>query len=317
MSTNKPKVSIVIPVYNGANYLREAIDSALKQTYNNLEILVINDGSNDNNATEEIALSYGDKIRYFKKPNGGVASALNFGIAQMQGKYFSWLSHDDLYTEDKIEQQINVINNSIDPNIIVYSDFGLFSSSPKELQEIKLNTNNIQSFMFWLATKSSLHGCTLLIPKAAFTLVGNFDITKRTTQDYDLWFRLAEHYTFVHLPKILVKARHHAEQDTIKLNSLVIKEGDNLIQLFISKLSPEELLKNKHSLPISYAQIAGSAYNRGFFEAYKIARSLLYKNISQVSLNELPSLMTILLSNKIKFYLKLIKNNYIPRFFFR
>ncbi len=58
-----PLVSIVIPVYNGSNYLREAIDSALAQTYDNIEILVINDGSNDNGATEAIAKSYGDKIR--------------------------------------------------------------------------------------------------------------------------------------------------------------------------------------------------------------------------------------------------------------
>jgi glycosyltransferase involved in cell wall biosynthesis len=70
-------VSIVIPVYNGANYLADAIDSALNQTYSRFEIIVMNDGSKDNGATERVALSYGDRIRYFAKPNGGVASALN------------------------------------------------------------------------------------------------------------------------------------------------------------------------------------------------------------------------------------------------
>jgi len=65
-----PKVSIIIPVYNGSDYLAEAIESALTQTYENLEILVINDGSRDNGATEKIALSYGDKIRYIQKGNG-------------------------------------------------------------------------------------------------------------------------------------------------------------------------------------------------------------------------------------------------------
>ena len=83
-----PLVSIVIPVYNGSDYLREAIDSALAQTYANIEVLVINDGSKDNGATESIALSYGDRIRYFNKENGGVASALNMGIEQMKGDYF-------------------------------------------------------------------------------------------------------------------------------------------------------------------------------------------------------------------------------------
>src|SRR5690554_1481040 len=71
------KVSIVIPVYNGANYLHEAINCALAQTYLNVEVVVVNDGSSDDGETERIALSYGDRIRYFTKENGGVATALN------------------------------------------------------------------------------------------------------------------------------------------------------------------------------------------------------------------------------------------------
>jgi glycosyltransferase involved in cell wall biosynthesis len=81
--TSNPKVSIVIPVYNGSNYLKEAIDSALGQTSKDVEIIVVNDGSNDGGQTEAIAKSYGDKIRYFYKENGGVASALNLGIKNM------------------------------------------------------------------------------------------------------------------------------------------------------------------------------------------------------------------------------------------
>ncbi|MEG2610188.1 MAG: glycosyltransferase family A protein, partial [Bacilli bacterium] len=71
------KVSIVIPVFNGANYLKEAIDSALAQTYKNIEIIVVNDGSNDEGRTKDIAISYGNKIRYYEKENGGTSSALN------------------------------------------------------------------------------------------------------------------------------------------------------------------------------------------------------------------------------------------------
>ena len=82
----RPKVSIVIPVFNGENYLHEAIDSALAQTYKNCEIIVVNDGSTDN--TEAIAKSYGNKIRYFRKENGGGSSALNLGIDNMEGEDF-------------------------------------------------------------------------------------------------------------------------------------------------------------------------------------------------------------------------------------
>ncbi len=84
-----PLVSIIIPVYNGSNYVKEAIDSALAQTYKNIEVIVVNDGSTDN--TEKIVKSYGDKIRYFYKENGGVASALNLAIENSKGEYISWL----------------------------------------------------------------------------------------------------------------------------------------------------------------------------------------------------------------------------------
>jgi hypothetical protein len=74
----RPRVSIIIPVYNGSNFLAEAIDSALAQTYQNTEVIVVNDGSTDRGATRAIAASYGDRIRYLEKENGGVASALNY-----------------------------------------------------------------------------------------------------------------------------------------------------------------------------------------------------------------------------------------------
>jgi hypothetical protein len=117
MNSITPKVSIIIPVYNGSNFLREAIDSALAQTYENIEILVINDGSKDNGKTEEIALSYGEKIHYFSKENGGVSSALNMAIKEMTGEYFSWLSHDDLYYEDKVKRQIETLLNLGEKNL--------------------------------------------------------------------------------------------------------------------------------------------------------------------------------------------------------
>lgn len=97
----KPRISVVIPVYNGENYLKEAIDSALNQTYENVEVLVVDDGSVD--GTREIMNAYGDRIIGLHKKNGGVATALNMGIAHMSGEYFAWLSHDDLMKPDACE----------------------------------------------------------------------------------------------------------------------------------------------------------------------------------------------------------------------
>src|SRR5574344_1452707 len=102
---NQYLVSIIIPVYNGSNYLKEAVESALEQTYKNIEIIIVNDGSNDNGITSKIAQSYVKNypktVKYFEKENGGVSTALNLAIKQMKGSYFSWLSHDDIYLPNK------------------------------------------------------------------------------------------------------------------------------------------------------------------------------------------------------------------------
>ena len=120
------KVSIVIPVFNGSNYLKNAIDSALSQTYANCEVIVINDGSTDDGKTAAIAKSYGDKIRYYEKENGGVATAVNLGIELMKGDYFAWLSHDDMFTNDKIEKQMNAIKASGIKEAICHCNFDFF-----------------------------------------------------------------------------------------------------------------------------------------------------------------------------------------------
>ncbi len=118
-----PKVTIIIPVYNGENYVSEAIESALAQTYKNIEIIVVNDGSTDN--TEKII------EKYIKKTNGGVSTALNEGIKNMTGDYLSWLSHDDLYLPNKIEEQIKFLFNLKEKDVILYCNSALIDANGK------------------------------------------------------------------------------------------------------------------------------------------------------------------------------------------
>lgn len=281
MSFN-PKVSIIIPVYNGSNYLREAIDSALAQTYKNIEIIVVNDGSNDGGKTEAIALSYGDRIRYFYKENGGVASALNLGISKAEGEYISWLSHDDVYYPNKIELQINQLTSG-EKNIVLYSDYDYIDSESKLTGAGKIGYINPDFFRYALTTSHPIHGCTVLIPKHCFDECGFFDESLRTTQDYDMWFRMAKKYRFVHMPKNLIKSRAHAEQSQQTMNTLHISECDYLLSKFIKNLTEEELLLSTgKNLSLSYAEVAANFYRRGFFKAAKVAanlskRSFFYK----------------------------------------
>lgn len=227
-----PKVSIVIPVFNGANYLREAIDSALAQTYTNIEVLVINDGSDDDGKTEKIAKSYGEKIRYLYKPNGGVATALNAGIDHAAGDYISWLSHDDLYYPQKIETQIAALAAMPSPDTIIYSDYEMIGPDHALLKAVRLDapiSADLRQTFLRLLFLASVHGCSLLVPKKCFIDVGYFDAALRTTQDYDLWFRmLHRHYEFRHIPEMLIRSRIHSEQGTHSLYGIHHKEAENL-----------------------------------------------------------------------------------------
>ena len=219
----EPLVSIVIPVYNGANYLKEAIEAALSQTYNRVEIIIVNDGSTDDAESAKIALSYGERIRYFEKPNGGVSTALNLAIANMNGEWFSWLSHDDLYLPRKIEQQIRFINHMMmkyprfdkDRSVIYCKNFTINSEGkvikkkifalPEHMNRKKMILKHIKNFR--------IGGCAVLIPRNAFNDVGLFAEDIRTASDKEYWFRLINHdYSYYFLSKRLVKNRVHKKQ---------------------------------------------------------------------------------------------------------
>lgn len=223
-----PKISIVIPAYNASNYLAEAIDSALAQTYTNVEIIVVNDGSKDNGATERIALSYGDRIRYFSKENGGSSSALNMGIANMTGEWFSWLSHDDLYMPEKLEKQVAYMNAlGIDAaelsGHIFFSASDLIDGDGKEIRPCNMKKARKladkvcgfphNGYLIAEPTVYIFHGCSCLVHKDAFAAVGCFDEKLRLLNDVDLWFRLySADYKVHYIPQPLVKGRVHGAQ---------------------------------------------------------------------------------------------------------
>ncbi len=211
---SSPKVSIVIPVYNGSNYLREAIDSALAQTYKNIEVIVINDGSSDEGKTEAIAKSYGNEIKYYCKKNGGVASALNLGIKKMVGAYFSWLSHDDVYYPNKIERQIKYLSDENKYNFITYCDCHIIDENSNIIRATTINKKYLKNIYLTILS-TSIGGCSLLIPKLCFETVGYFNEKLKYTQDNEMWLRIAKAgFDFKYGQEILLKTRIHSKQES-------------------------------------------------------------------------------------------------------
>lgn len=246
MKKFNPLVSIIIPVFNGANYLEGTIKSALGQTYQNIEVIVINDGSSDNGATEKIAKQFGDQIRYFHQANGGCAAALNCGIAHMKGEYFSWLSHDDLYVPEKISEQIELLKELVNKNSIIYSAYEYIDEKsnhidfvfPHETLSSKDLTNPLMPLL-----RGLINGCALLIPKKLFVEIGTFDITKRTTQDYALWFDCLRKAPLEYISKPLIKCRIHSAQDTQRINDVHLRETNELWSGFLERLTLDEMKK--------------------------------------------------------------------------
>lgn len=212
-------------MYNGAAFLRHAVDSALAQTYRDVEVIVVNDGSDDGGATERIAVSYGDRIRYFAKGNGGVASALNLGIREMTGECFSWLSHDDVYLPRKIAAQVAALARETEP-VILYGDYEEIDERGRRLGVVRTGFMKARDFRMALITDIPVNGCTALVPGECFDDVGVFDESLRVTQDYDLWFRMAGRYRFRHLPGVVLRSRVHPGQGTRAMPDVCAAEGN-------------------------------------------------------------------------------------------
>lgn len=213
---NNPQVSVVIPVYNGANYLREAIDSVLKQTCHDYELIVVNDGSADEGATEAIALSFGDRIRYFGKPNGGVSSALNLGIQQMRGEWFCWLSHDDLFSSNRIESDLRFLSDNQDVRVL-FCRTAEIDSSGELLKELEYPIHKVTNPRDALKL-GGVYFCSMTIHRSCFQKVGKFNENNRTTQDTEFALRLACVYPFLFNGDATCYSRVHPDRGTYVLS---------------------------------------------------------------------------------------------------
>lgn len=241
---NKPLVSIIIPVYNGANYLEEAIKSALNQSYDNIEVIVVNDGSDDNNQTSDILKKYKDKIVAIEKENGGVSSALNCGIKKMKGKYFSWLSHDDIYLPNKILEEIELIKDLKDEVAVCNVDIVDENLNLIRHNHISDKFNRSVDCFLALDIDTGLNGCSLLIPKNIFEKVGLFDEKLKYTQDYDMWHRITSAgFRFELLDENLVLSRQHSQQDSKSKPIECTNACDKLHSYLVNIIKDDDLYK--------------------------------------------------------------------------
>jgi glycosyltransferase involved in cell wall biosynthesis len=209
---NIPLVSIVLPVYNGEKFLAKSIESCLNQTYQNLELIIVNDCSTDN--TLEIALLYASKdnrIRILNNTeNKKLPASLNIGHKQAIGDYFTWTSDDNFYEFNAIETLLNaLIENKVD---IVYSNIFLIN----QLGENKRESNfvDFENVLF-----GNYIGACFLYAKGVFDRNAGYKENLFLVEDYDFWLRAIEHSVYFQLKRNLYSYRKHTESLTFQITA--------------------------------------------------------------------------------------------------
>jgi glycosyltransferase involved in cell wall biosynthesis len=200
-------VSVIIPTYNASQYIQEAIDSVLDQSYKNFEIIVVDDGSTDN--TKEVLENFikNEQIKYFYQDNSGPGAARNNGLLRAKGEFVAFLDADDIWDKGKISKQVDfMIKNDLD-----LSHTGRFFIGQNNISEWIINSKMTAERLIkenYIITSSVMVKVEIL-KQYKF----NESINSIGVEDYDLWLRiLLEGYKFGYLPEKLVGYRWHSGQ---------------------------------------------------------------------------------------------------------
>ncbi len=185
-SLTTPKVSIVIPVYNGEAYIQAALDSVFAQTFGDYEIIVVDDGSTD--ATMAILEAYGDRLQIVRQKNGGHASARNAATKIARGEWIAMLDADDLWHPQKLEQQLTTAGDAD----VVYTAARNFEDS-KRVDDVTFRDGECPRGDIFedLIIDNFITHSSVLIRKSALVAIGGYDETLKTTCDWDLWLRMS------------------------------------------------------------------------------------------------------------------------------
>lgn len=202
MSPNE-LVSVIIPTYNRANLIQQSVKSVLNQTYNNFEIIIIDDGSSDN--TEEVINKLNDnRIRYIKHAvNKGASAARNTGIREAKGKYIAFQDSDDHWLPDKLEKQVKRIENTPDHVGAVFGGYWIIGKGNEKryFPEQVIKDGNI----FHTLLKGNVVGMpVVMIKKICFDKVGYFNETLPALEDWELLLRISRDYEFLYINEPLV-----------------------------------------------------------------------------------------------------------------
>ncbi len=280
ITTKKPKVSICVPVYNNSELILETVDSILKQTYTDFEVILLDDGSTDNGQTRKTIFSLKDpRIKAFTQENIGIAGAKNAAVSKSCGEYIAFCDHDDLWEPNKLEEQMIILekNSDIDFAYTGYTTFnkkeGRLVTSPKK-KDIKEKDQ-----LFLYAIKNILHNSTAILQRKLWDKIGGFDTSYKLSDDLSFHMHVAYYGKGSFIVNDLVLHRKHPKSSSCSDNAsytFAIETANIFEKWFSSKeMSKKERKYANKKLARNYYSLAKLSkddkmeYKKWLFKAWK------------------------------------------------
>ena len=270
-------VSIVTPVYNGQDFIEETINSVLSQDYENIEYIVVNDGSTDD--TYKILSKYKDHIKIINQDNSGQSSALNNGWGLASGDYIGYLSADDTYELNAISNLVECLESN--PNAILsYGDWSLIDSNSKQLRGIPGSDYSKFDLKNRLAC---VVGPGSIFKRDIYSEYGGWDTDYRKVPDFEYFFRICESGDFIRVKRKLANFRIHSNSySSAKISK---KLSDEIITL-VKKSNPDD---NFYKLRLASAHLISFKWhlisNRPLIAINRIFLSIFYHPLYLISLS--------------------------------
>lgn len=198
----QPLVSVVIPVFNGADFIARSVESVVAQTCQDFEIIIIDDGSIDDTQVVLDQLSETLEIRCFRQDNAGPAQARNFGMQSARGEYIAFLDCDDRWFPEKLEAQLVLLRDQAQPGL-VHSNYEVIASDGRVIQYAKAGQTRDPFHQAFTGGHAPLLS-TIMMPRALLERVGGFDSHLWVSEDSELMLRLFEETKFECIDRVLV-----------------------------------------------------------------------------------------------------------------
>ena len=243
-----PKVTVLMSVYNGEKYLREAVESILNQTFTDFEFIIIDDASTD--CSLEILRSFEDpRIKIVRNiENLGLTKSLNIGLSLAKGEYIARMDADDICIKERLKIQIQIMDAN--PKIGICGTWAKIFGSDESISKRPITPEDIKVALFYY---NPLIHSSVIIRKSYLIMYNlEYDVSFKQSQDYELWVRCAQKFQIMNIPKVLVYHRKHSNQIGTQL---LDKQNDYANKIRVLQIQSLNIIPTQAEIKIHTAMI--------------------------------------------------------------